>query len=234
MTHRHAPEHSLADLLQVLSVPGPVLINISLIAFSGPPSLGMPARQREMGLFNPSLVAAPAGLCERCAFLVSLRVDPLHQCHDMSPLLHVEEGMPKQVSVSSWFKGTVIVVLDQKLKPLGWTWLINAPHFQVSSAPEENKWRVPAGSADSFPPPWAKTVYDVRLVDFDGHLFVTYVCRRCVFSIAHLQVTATPTADGGLRMLRVWQSHRFTSSVAWAQGRNQAMFVARRQSGSPL
>ena len=221
---------------QVLSLDGqpPVLINLSLPAIDGPASLGQPARNREMGLFNPSMVAAPAGLCPRCAFMTAIRVDALHQCHDMSPLLHVEEGMPRVVSVSSWFKGTAIAVLDSSLRVLGWTWLINAPQHQVSSTLQANKWAVPVGASDAYPPPWAKVVYDVRVVDFEGRYFVTYVCKKCTFSVASLQVTGTASADGGVHALRAWQSRRFTTGVSWAQGRNQALFVAPRRRGGPL
>ena len=37
--------------------------------------------------FNPSIVPAPRGLCQRCAYVASLRVDSLHQCNNLTPLL---------------------------------------------------------------------------------------------------------------------------------------------------
>lgn len=139
--------------------------------------------------------------------------------------------MPRVVSPNSWFKGTVVAVLDAELRVLGWTWLVNAPQHQVSRLPSANKWQVPVGSADGFPPPWAKTVYDVRLIDVAGHLFVTYVCNKCAFSVAKLQLTGEAKADGGVYRLRAWQSHRFTTPAPWAQGRNQALFTAARARG---
>jgi len=212
----------------------PALLDLDLGPISGPPSLGPPARAREMGIFNPSLAPAPPGLCPRCTYVAALRVDPLHQCHEASPLLRIDPDMPKGTAANAWFKGTAIAVLDDRLHTLGWTWLINAPQHQVSSAPSPSRWFVPLGSSDRFPPPWAKAVYDVRVVSMSGRLFVSYVCRRCDFSIAQLQVTAEASPDGGLHMLRAWQSQRYGASSAtapWAQGRNQALFVGTRGPG---
>ena len=218
---------------RVLALDGaPSVLDLDLGSISGPESLGPPARAREMGIFNPSLAAAPDGLCPRCAYVAALRVDPLHQCHEASPLLDPKEST-EQSAANAWFKGTAIAVLDRRLRTLGWTWLINAPQFQVSQHPQPSRWFVPVGAADSFPPPWAKAVYDVRVVGIRGRLFVSYVCRRCDFSVAHLQLTAVPTADGGLRELRAWQSQRYGSRAAWAQGRNQALFVASAARGLP-
>ena len=212
----------------------PALLDIDLGSISGPPSLGPPARAREMGIFNPSLAPAPPGLCPRCAYVAALRVDPLHQCHDASPLLKIEPDMPKVAAANAWFKGTAIAILDERLNLLRWTWLLNAPQFQVHPQPLPSRWFVPVGASDRFPPPWAKAVYDVRVISMDGHLFVSYVCRRCDFSIAELQLTAKATSDGGLHELRAWQSHRYGASLAdapWAQGRNQALFVGTRAPG---
>ncbi|KAL1496063.1 hypothetical protein AB1Y20_014691 [Prymnesium parvum] len=208
--------------------------NLSLPPIEGPASLGLPATRRPMGLFNPSLVAAPPGLCPRCAYLVALRVDALHQCDDSSPLLRVDPRLPRVVPAHAWFKGTAVAALDARLRPLAWTWLLNAPQHQVAMDGAPSRWTVPSGAAGGFAPPWAKAVYDVRLVELDGRLFATYVCRRCTFSVASLQVTAEPTATGGLRALRVWQSRRFTSAQPWAQGRNQALFAAARRAAGPL
>ena len=142
----------------------PVLIDLDLGPISGPPSLGLPATDREMGIFNPSLVAAPAGLCERCAYVAAVRVGPLHQCHEESPLLKKDPNMPKGTAANAWFKGTAIAVLDRNLAVLGWTWLLNAPQHQVTATATPSRWFVPSGVADRFPPPWAKAVYDVRVV----------------------------------------------------------------------
>ena len=208
-----------------------LLLDLDVGPISGPASLGLPARNREMGIFNPSLAIAPPSLCPRCAYVVAMRVDPLHQCHDNSPLLHPDPGMPKGVAANAWFKGTAIAVMDRELRVLGWTWLLNAPQHQVSSQRTPSRWFVPVGVADRFPPPWAKSVYDVRVLRIDEHLFVSYVCRKCAFSVAQLQLTGRISTDGGLSELRAWQSRRFSSTAAWAQGRNQALFVASRDSG---
>lgn len=184
-----------------------------------------------MGIFNPSLVQAPPSLCSRCAYVVALRVDPLHQCHVESPLLKPDVGMPKNTAANAWFKGTAIAVLDRNLHVIRWTWLLNAPQHQVTNAREASRWFVPVGVSDRFLPPWAKSVFDVRLANVAGRLFVSYVCRRCAFSVAQLQLTGKQTADGGLTGMRAWQSRRYTSSAPWAQGRNQALFVAPRSPG---
>ena len=105
----------------------PTLIDLNLGNMSGPASLGIPAHDREMGIFNPALVPAPKRLCPRCAYVVALRVDPLHQCHENSPLLKTDPNMPTYTAANAWFKGTAIAVLDAQLKVLGWTWLLNAP-----------------------------------------------------------------------------------------------------------
>ena len=204
----------------------PTILDLDLGPIAGPPNLGPPARAREMGIFNPSLAPAPAGLCPRCSYVAALRVDPLHQCHGESPLLRTEAGMPKNTAANAWFKGTAIAILDINLHIVKWTWLLNAPQHQVSMQTSPSRWFVPVGSADKFPPPWAKAVYDVRAVAIDGRLFVSYVCRRCDFSIAQLQLTGVATPSGGLSSVRAWQSQRYTSTVPWVQGRNQALFVA--------
>ena len=186
-----------------------------------------------MGIFNPSLGAAPANLCPRCAWVAAVRVDPLHQCHEASPLLRPDPRMPKYTAANAWFKGTAIAVLDRDLKVLGWTWLLNAPQHQVSQGPAPSRWFAAAGAADRFPPPWAKSVYDVRIISISSRLFVSYVCRKCAFSVAQLQLTAEHTASGGLTSLRAWQNRRYASTASWAQGRNQALFVAARRKGGP-
>ena len=151
--------------------------------------------------------------------------------HDASPLLKPDVGMPKNIAANAFFKGTAVAALDSDLRVLGWTWLLNAPQHQVHSSPNPSRWFVPVGAADRFPPPWAKAVYDVRVVGIEDRLFVSYVCRKCTFSVAQLQLTAQKTPDGGLTSLRAWQSRRYSSTAEWAQGRNQALFVATRASG---
>ena len=72
---------------QVLQLSGlqPLALEFGLI--SGPPKLGQPSRARRMRGFNPSIAPAPEGLCPRCAFVVAVRADALHQCDRYSPPL---------------------------------------------------------------------------------------------------------------------------------------------------
>ena len=211
----------------------PTLLDMDVGLVSGPASLGIPARARKLGLFNPSLAAAPPRLCPRCAWVCALRADPLHQCDANTPLLRPDKGTPKRIAPYAYFKGTVIAVLDTKLRVLGWTWLINAPRQQVSPRANTSRWYVPVGAADNFAPPWRAPVFDVRLVNVADRLFISFTCVRCTFSVAHLQLTAQHTADGGVQQLRAWQTQRFAARAKWAQGRNQALFVASRRPGAP-
>lgn len=156
----------------------PLLLDLDLGVIRGPPSLGPPADAREMGIFNPAIVPAPRGLCPRCAHVATLRVDPLHQCDDRSPLLSNSKEK-KTYAANAWFKGTAIAVLDAQMRVLGWTWFVNAPGFQIKPAqPAPSRWFAPVGAADSFEPPWTKAVYDVRLANLDDQLFVTCALSR--------------------------------------------------------
>lgn len=209
-------------------------ISIDFGNISGPLALGAPAQIRSFGSFNPSLVAAPAGLCPRCAYVASLRVEALHQCDFSSPLFRRIPGMPGRRSVASnaFYRGTAIAVLDEDLRVLGYTWLITS-HNQVHDQRAARRWTVATGAADAFPPSWGHAVFDVRLINVDGRIFATYVCHGCNFGLLLLHITAEATADGGLRSLRAWRSQRFVSNVEWARGRNQAVFSARRSPTSP-
>ena len=214
------------------------------LTVAGPAELGVPARERPLHLFNPSLVAAPAGLCARCTFVAAMRADPLHQCDSTSPLQTREVGMPGVVATNAWFKGTVIAVLDDDLKVIAWTWLLIDPAKQIEARltrqdnGNRSGWFVPTGSADKFAPPWSELAIDARLFDLDGRrLFVTFVrsCHArqpCHFGVSQLQLTGVPTADGRIRSLRAWAYPTFTAQQAWAQGRNQALFSAKASGSS--
>lgn len=117
--------------MQVLQMDiGPINLDLGLPQIAGPALLGPPASARRVAAFNPSIVPAPYGLCPRCAWVVSLRVDPLHQCDRTSPLYQPE--LTKASAANAWFKGTAIVVLDDKWEPIGeHTWLINSPLQQA-------------------------------------------------------------------------------------------------------
>lgn len=246
----------------VVKLSGLRTLSLNLGKISGPPRLGQPAWPRHMRAFNPSIAPAPDGLCQRCAYVVALRVDALHQCDRTSPLLHREKGMPLHTATGAFFKGTALAVLDASLSEvLGWTWFIGRPVEQLAPAKDAvplpanasssdirtaNRWQVPLGAADGFAPPWSKPLYDARLFSLrvaagDGcpppvpgqpgcgtrRLLITYNCKACHFSVSHLQLTAQPTADGGLRSLRAWAEHRLVPAkqqAPWLQGRNQALF----------
>ena len=180
--------------------------------------------------FNPSIAAAPHDLCPRCAFVMSMRVDALHQCSTASS--PYSEKHRHKLLGTDWFMGTAIAVLDARFDLLGWSWMINSPVYQLARplddpATSRIKRCVPTGSADhDFLPSWAKQTFDARLLHADGGLLVTYACSSCAFSLSPLRITAEPTADGGLRQLRVWASDRFTyQKHPWIAGRNQALFL---------
>ena len=81
--------------------------------------------------FNPSIALAPHGLCPRCKYAMTLRVDTLHQCDSESSPYN---GGPARLANGNWFQGTVVGILDAELRLLGWTWLLNAPAYQIASA----------------------------------------------------------------------------------------------------
>jgi len=174
------------------------------LRFAGPPSLGPPAYEHKtMGMFNPSIARAPRGLCPRCAYVLTLRVDPLHQCDASSPLLATPSGSP--IATGAWFKGTALGVADHNMSVLAWTWYLARPEDQVNAVGFTSRWFVPPASHGLFPPPWSKPAYDVRLLNFDEqHIFATFNCKACTFSVALLQITGRVTPDGGITRLRAW------------------------------
>jgi len=212
--------------LQALDIPG--------IGRIGPPEAfpimgGRTRSAQPAKAFNPSIARAPRGLCPRCTYAITLRIDTLHQCSTSSSPY---TGSSEQLSASTWFQGTVVGILDEQMRLIGWTWLINSPEYQIASADyNESTARragcVVAGAADSFQPPWAKQIFDARLLNVHGELLVTYACSGCAFSLSPLRLTAEPTADGGLRQLRAWAPRRipFQGSGKWLSGRNQALFM---------
>lgn len=214
----------------VLTAPRTTPIHINFGNISGPLTLGLPAQLHTFGSYNPSLVAAPTGLCPRCAYVASLRVEALHQCDQSSPLFRAVAY--SRVSANSYYRGTAIAVLDKGLRLLGYTWLITS-HNQIHDDRALRRWTIPYGVSDAFPPSWGHAIYDVRLINVDGRIFTTYVCHGCTFGLLLLHLTADVTPDGGLHHLRAWRSQRFVSSTAWSTGRNQAVFSARRTPSSP-
>ena len=192
-------------------------------------------------LWNPSIAPAPATLCSRCAYIMSFRVDTLHQCDDRtSPYTgSIERGA--DMAQADWFQATAIAILDESLKILGWTWLLNAPGYQMAPSDLEPgrvdaTMCVPTGSADhAFAPSWAKQTYDARLFAMPSGLLITYACSSCVFSVSTLRVTADPTPSGGIINLRAWSTDRWTyQRFPWLAGRNQALFSSSSSSPSSL
>ena len=113
------------------------------------------------------------------------------------------------------------------------TWLINSPLQQVRPASQQVKvntswYTVARGVAGAFAPPWAIPVFDVRLFRYEDSLFATCVCARCPFGVYLVQLKGDVTADGGLSRLRAWVTQKATTQLAFAKGRNQALFIGRR------
>ena len=154
--------------------------------------------------YNPSLAAAPRGLCPRCAFVLALRVDGLHQCSSSTTPYRSEQTLAE----TDWFQGTAIAVLDASLAILGWTWLVNSPPYQIATkganpaAVRAARCMQHGASDHSFLPSWAKQTFDARIFNVAGGLVVTYACPACLFSLSPLRFSAQPTADGGVSQLR--------------------------------
>ena len=152
--------------MQALEVPGLVSI--------GPPE-ALPLRPFQPDqkrspepakAFNPSIALAPHGLCPRCKYAMTLRVDTLHQCDSESSPYN---GGPARLANGNWFQGTVVGILDAELRLLGWTWLLNAPAYQIASADQNASMArragcLLAGASDGFRMSWAKQTFDARLL----------------------------------------------------------------------
>jgi hypothetical protein len=116
--------------------------------------------------FNPSIALAPHGLCPRCKYAMTLRVDTLHQCDSESSPYN---GGPPRLANGNWFQGTVVGILDAELRLIGWTWLLNAPAYQIASADQNASTArragcLLAGASDGFRMSWAKQTFDARLL----------------------------------------------------------------------
>jgi hypothetical protein len=215
--------------LQVLRPEALAPLRVKLGHIEGPASMGVPGNAgHHMGQFNPSIVPAPDGLCPRCVYLVSLRIDPLHQCSRRSPLFTPPRGLPKRSPATAWFRNTALAVLDAKFEVITWTWLLAAVHAQINPRWAYKNWTIDFGGSDGFRPPWTGQIYDVRLFNLHGRIFATNACAKCNFALMLITVTGDVTADGGLVHLRTWRqtAQRYISADKWAQGRNQAIFAA--------
>lgn len=201
---------------------------------------------QELRVYNPSIATAPRGLCPRCAYAAAVRIDALHQCPNGSQWQSIVAGLEskgvgkRRVKLSSWFKHTAIVILDESLAPLGWTWLLNSPEVQL-----HREGGVSPGAADAFAPSRSKLVWDARLFNIGpDHLYVTYACLGCSFSVSQLHITVDrerSTEPLGAKRLHLrklqawavtWNSYP-RKGYRWLQGRNQALFVSEEPGRPP-
>lgn len=119
---RHFAREQCAQFLRghcasVMPVKQPRTLSVNVGTFAGPPQLGEPAHPRPLRFFNPSLTAAPHGLCPRCVYVVAVRADVLHQCDASSPLFNAT-WKKMTIATAAFFKGTVLLVLDEKWRSL--------------------------------------------------------------------------------------------------------------------
>lgn len=163
--------------------------------------------------FNPSIVAAPSGLCARCRYVVAVRASTRHQCD--------ADGELSRRRRRRDFAATAILVLDASLRRVASTWLLNAVDVQLRPS-------------DGAFEPSRNRVHDVRLHKHDGQLLMTSHCHKCRFriSLLHLRLTEEPT---GAR-LHAWSSIRDHAifGSAWLQGRNQALISAAAAAGGSV
>jgi len=229
--------HFLRGLQPTVLVPDspPHSLSLGIGTIRAPPEVGGNAT-REVGTYNPSIAHAPRGLCPRCAFVATVRVDEMQQCSagSSAPLSELPKGVV--------FRSTALVALDTDLRVIAWTWYLACPEVQVTSdsAWSSTGWAVAPGVGGSFRPAWVKSVYDARLLHVAGRLLITSTCRGCEGGMkwAVLQVTGTPTADGGLTEMRAWSTRTIVSrregrnGPKWAAGRNQALFAVEGDDGA--
>ena len=210
----------------VLQAQNTTKLNLQPLLFQGPPSLAANvAKPRKNGLFNPSITRAPTNLCPRCAWIISFRVDALHQCGRDSPYLNASEFVG--LKPSGWFKATAFGVYDANFNLLNWTWFYTKPMTQIiPRTPGVISGHGWPGASGPEGPPWFHQVYDVRLLSYDDHLLATMNCRACHFSVVNIHLEGAATDDGGVRQLRAWALDRVVDAKnsEWARGRNHAMF----------
>ena len=127
------------------------------------------------------------------------------------------------------FRAT-IAVLDERLRSLGWTWLLNAVPYQVVDGQPQRVGADRQGAHRCFRrlhAPRIRTVFDARLLSVNGGLLaVLKLPRQPAMTLATVQLTAMQTADGSVAELRAWCSQRWTVADSWARGRNQALFAS--------
>ena len=63
------------------------------------------------------------------------------QCNRSSPLMpKAGPGHSKPIATGAWLKGTAILVLDRRLEPLGWTWMLPRPEDQLNLHHNGSRW----------------------------------------------------------------------------------------------
>ena len=195
-------------------------IRVSLPNITGPAYLGYPSELHPMKQFNPSIIDAPDGLCHKCRYVASIRVDPLHQCSKQSPLF----TYMKRSHANAWFKGTAIALLDEHFDTISWSWFLNAPHNQIHTFNSHSRWAVNMGSKNDYNPPWSKGHYDLRLFKIKDDVFATYNCKACKFSVSQINFEVKEDDDRNVVSLQIWSRKRHVFFDNWVQGRNQALF----------
>ena len=218
---------------RVLRLDGVRTLELPVGSFIGPLTRCRGLRGRELRqcktehysphVYNPSIAAAPPGLCSRCRFIVAVRVAHQHQC--------ASDG-----AMNRGFEGTALAVLDEDLTLLGWDWWFNRAVDQLRGdlqrPAERVRWRPdPADAWDHardaalqghMATPSAFPHYDTRLLTLptgrvpssdDGNgtgalLLATVQCRRCkelaVLTIHLRAIHGVGAPAARLRALRAW------------------------------
>lgn len=176
-------------------------------------------KARPMHAYNPSIIAAPEGLCPTCAYIVSLRASTLHQCDS--------KGLDG--ASATHIAGTVILALDSSFETLASTVLLNNLEAQLTRD---------GGFMGGH------RVHDVRLFRHDQRpaneqgpvdpgsrtILATWHCHRCPFLIALVHLSARRSAATRELELRAWSSKwEKTQELKHPalQGRNQALFAGK-------
>jgi hypothetical protein len=104
----------------------------------------------------------------------------------------------------------VVGILDAELRLLGWTWLLNAPAYQIASADQNASTArragcLLAGASDGFRMSWAKQTFDARLLHWKVSVSVSVNVNWKV-SAADERRWALGMAMGSVRMARLLRS----------------------------
>ena len=144
----------------------------------------------------------------------------MHQCDQQSPLFTYK----KHSHANAWFKGTALLLLDNNMSVVAWTWFLNSPYHQIHTFKSSSRWAVNIGVKNNYLPPWSKGHYDLRLFRLDSHIFATYNCRSCKFSISQVHMEIGESSRGDVHSFQAWSVKRHVFYDDYLQGRNQALF----------